>query len=65
MKLSLRQLRDIVDGIRNILWLDIESNREFVTGHGSVKRQWGKTRAAKLTSRTGRPGAGKISCFPG
>jgi hypothetical protein len=29
MKLSLGQLRDIVEGIRNILWLDIEPHRDF------------------------------------
>ena len=29
MKLSLRQLRDIVEGIRDILWLDIDSDRDF------------------------------------
>jgi hypothetical protein len=29
MKLSLRQLRDIVEGIRDILWLDIDDGRDF------------------------------------
>ena len=29
MKLSLRQLRDIVEGIRDILWLDIDEGGDF------------------------------------
>ena len=29
MKLTIKQLRDIVEGIRDILWLDIYPDRDF------------------------------------
>lgn len=29
MRLSVKQLRDIVDGIRDILWLDLDQGRDF------------------------------------
>jgi hypothetical protein len=35
MKLSLRQLRDIVQGIRDILWLDVDQGREFYNAEKS------------------------------